>query len=174
MALFHAPSQPPQQPKKKGRQPQSRKRIPSRRSLLPRQQGRPYRKAKRRCRILTGSLRKLLAIETDLAKIELTSRGLEIRHYFLKRYKTRYHNDIEPKDTYFYNQHVQLINTTRNAAINIIFVHKRGKTRQYRIARFHYAGSKLLLTRSQQGFVPSTTHMIRNGKEIKKSLSLRQ
>ncbi len=69
---------------------------------------------------------KIITIETDLAKIELTSRGAKIRRYFLKRYKTWYHNDV--KDTNFYNQHVQLVNTTKDGGdFNIIFVTKDGK-----------------------------------------------
>lgn len=69
---------------------------------------------------------KIITIETDLAKIELTSRGAKIRRYFLKKYKTWYHNEI--KDTNFYNQQVQLINTSKEGGdFNIIFVTKDGK-----------------------------------------------
>jgi len=69
---------------------------------------------------------KIITIETDLAKIELTSKGAKIRRYFLKKYKTWYHNEV--KDTNFYNQQVQLINTSKNGGdFNIIFVTKEGK-----------------------------------------------
>ncbi|MBA4407577.1 preprotein translocase YidC [bacterium] len=68
----------------------------------------------------------IITIETDLAKIELTSRGAKIRRYFLKRYKTWYHNDV--KDTNIYNQQVQLVNTAKDGGdFNIIFVTKDGK-----------------------------------------------
>lgn len=69
---------------------------------------------------------KIITIETDLAKIELTSRGAKIRRYFLKKYKTWYHNQV--KDTNFYNQYVQLVNTSKSGGdFNIIFVTKDGK-----------------------------------------------
>ncbi|MFA7229147.1 MAG: membrane protein insertase YidC, partial [Melioribacteraceae bacterium] len=69
---------------------------------------------------------KIITIETDLAKIELTSRGAKIRRYFLKKYKTWYHNQV--KDTNFFNQYVQLVNTTKDGGdFNIIFVTKEGK-----------------------------------------------
>lgn len=69
---------------------------------------------------------KIITIETDLAKIEMTSRGAKIRRYFLKKYKTWYHADV--KDANFYNQQVQLVNTTKDGGdFNIIFVTKDGK-----------------------------------------------
>ncbi len=69
---------------------------------------------------------KIITIETDLAKIELTSRGAKIRRYFIKKYKTWYHNQVS--DTNFYNQHVQLVNTQKEGGdFNIIFVTKDGK-----------------------------------------------
>ncbi len=69
---------------------------------------------------------KIITIETDLAKIELTNKGAKIRRYFLKKYKTWYHNEVE--DTNFYNQYVQLVNTNKNGGdFNILFVTKEGK-----------------------------------------------
>lgn len=67
----------------------------------------------------------IVTIETDLAKIELTTKGGKIRRYFLKKYKTWYHAEV--KDTNFYNQHVQLVNKTNGGDFNIIFVTKEGK-----------------------------------------------
>lgn len=74
----------------------------------------------------TSQPEKIITVENDLAKIEFTSKGAKIRRYYLKHYKTWYHNDI--KDTTFYNQHVQLVNTTANGGdLNIIFGTKDGK-----------------------------------------------
>jgi len=68
----------------------------------------------------------IITIETDLAKIELTSKGAKIRRYFLKEYKTWYHNEV--MDTNFYNQYVQLINTKKEGGdFNVLFVTKEGK-----------------------------------------------
>ncbi len=70
---------------------------------------------------------KIITIETDLAVIELTSKGGRIKKYFLKKYKTWYHNDV--KDTSnFYDTHVQLINYSKDGGdFNIVFVTKEGK-----------------------------------------------
>jgi YidC/Oxa1 family membrane protein insertase len=69
---------------------------------------------------------KIITVENDLAKIELTNKGAKIRRYYLKQFKTWYHNDV--KDTTFYNQHVQLVNTAANGGdLNIIFGTKDGK-----------------------------------------------
>jgi len=62
----------------------------------------------------TAKDEKIITIETDLARIELTSKGAKIRRYFLKKFKTWYHNDIPASDTNFFNQHVQLVNTLKN------------------------------------------------------------
>ena len=68
---------------------------------------------------------KIITIETDLAKIELTNKGAKIRRYFIKKYKTWYHADV--KDTNFYNQHVQLVSSKNGGDFNIIFVTKEGR-----------------------------------------------
>ncbi len=70
---------------------------------------------------------KVITIETDLAKIELTSQGARFRKFYLKNYETWYYDEI--KDTSdFYNTHVQLINHSRNGGdFNIVFVTKDGQ-----------------------------------------------
>ena len=70
---------------------------------------------------------KIITIETDLAVIELTNKGGRIKKYFLKKYKTWYHNEV--KDTSnFYATHVQLINYSKDGGdFNVVFVTKEGK-----------------------------------------------
>lgn len=68
---------------------------------------------------------KVITIETDLAKIELTSKGARIRKYYLKEYNTWYYNEFDTTD--FYNRHIQLINPVEGGDFNIIFVTKEGK-----------------------------------------------
>lgn len=68
----------------------------------------------------------IITIETDLARIELTSRGAQIRKYYLKNFKTWYHREI--KDTSnFFDRHVQLVNQQNGGDFSIIFVTKDGK-----------------------------------------------
>jgi YidC/Oxa1 family membrane protein insertase len=68
---------------------------------------------------------KIITVETDLARIELTSKGAKIRRFFLKKYKTWYRGEV--KDTNFFNQHVQLVSSKNGGDLNIIFVTKEGK-----------------------------------------------
>jgi YidC/Oxa1 family membrane protein insertase len=76
----------------------------------------------------TQQAERIITVETDLARLELTSKGAKIKRCFLKKYSTWYHKDIAPKDTAYYNQEVQLVNTVKNGGdFNIIFVTKEGK-----------------------------------------------
>jgi YidC/Oxa1 family membrane protein insertase len=68
---------------------------------------------------------KIVTIETDLVKMELTSKGGRLKRYFLKNYKTWYHNEIG--DTNYYRQQVQLVSAKNGGDFNIIFVTKDGK-----------------------------------------------
>jgi len=69
---------------------------------------------------------RVTTIETDLALIELTNKGGRIKKFFLKKYKTWYHNDVDSSN--FYDSHVQLINTSREGGdFNLVFITKNGK-----------------------------------------------
>jgi len=71
---------------------------------------------------------RIITVENDLVRLELTNKGARIKRCFLKKYKTWYHRDIAQKDTTYYNQTVQIINTTKNGGdFNILFVTKEGK-----------------------------------------------
>ncbi len=69
---------------------------------------------------------KIITIETDLVKIEMTTKGARIRKYYLKNYGTWYKYDIEDS-TNFYDRHAQLVNPGQGGDFNIIFVTKEGK-----------------------------------------------
>ncbi|MBK8944480.1 MAG: membrane protein insertase YidC [Ignavibacteriae bacterium] len=69
---------------------------------------------------------KVITIETDLALLELTSKGGRLKKFYLKNYKTWYHNDIDSND--FFNTYVQLINYKKDGGdFNIVFVTKEGQ-----------------------------------------------
>lgn len=69
---------------------------------------------------------KIVTIETDLSRIELTNKGGRIKRVFLKKYYTWY-NHIT-KDTTFYKKYVQIVNTAKNGGdFNLLFVTKEGK-----------------------------------------------
>jgi YidC/Oxa1 family membrane protein insertase len=69
----------------------------------------------------------IITVDTDLAKIELTSKGARIRKYYLKDYDTWYADKL-PDTASFYQKHVQLINYTKDGGdLNLIFVTQEGK-----------------------------------------------
>lgn len=67
----------------------------------------------------------IITIETDLVKLEMTSKGGKIRKYYLKKYGTWYYKKIDEND--FYNRHVQLINQTNGGDLDLIFVTQDGE-----------------------------------------------
>jgi len=77
--------------------------------------------------VSTNKPEKIITIENDKVLLEMTSKGARIKKYYLKKYKTWYHNEI--KDTSdFYANHVQLINYSKNGGdFNIVFLSKSGQ-----------------------------------------------
>ncbi len=69
---------------------------------------------------------RIVTIDTDLAKIELTSKGARIRKYYLKEHNTWYYRNIEDTSN-FYDRHVQLVNPQDGGDFNIVFVTKEGE-----------------------------------------------
>ncbi len=113
----------------------------------------------------------IITVETDLARIELTTKGARIRRYFLNEYKTWYHNEIEPKDTNFYNQHVQLVNSLKNGGdFNLIFVTKEGKLVNTSYLDFTaYPNNYIYKISGKDSLALNFTFTTDNGKEIKKN-----
>lgn len=69
----------------------------------------------------------IITIETNLALLEVSTKGARIKKFFLKKYKTWYHGQVEDS-TNFYNTHVQLVNTSKDGGdFNIVYVTKEGK-----------------------------------------------
>ena len=69
---------------------------------------------------------KIITIENDLVKLELTSKGARIRKYYLKEYNTWYYRNIEDTSD-FYNRHVQLVNPFDGGDLNLVFVSGDGQ-----------------------------------------------
>jgi YidC/Oxa1 family membrane protein insertase len=69
---------------------------------------------------------KIVTIETELSRIELTNKGGRIKRVFLKKFNTWYNH--RTKDTTYYKKFVQIVNTAKNGGdFNILFVTKEGK-----------------------------------------------
>ncbi len=69
---------------------------------------------------------KIITIDTDLYRIELSTYGGNIHKYFLKKYLTWYNTKL-PKDAPWYKRYVQLINYTKGNELNVSFVTKNGQ-----------------------------------------------
>jgi YidC/Oxa1 family membrane protein insertase len=73
---------------------------------------------------ITDKPESVITIETDLYKIEMTSKGGKIRKCYLKKYQTWYYDKFDEND--FYNTHVQLLNQTNGGDLDLIFVTRDG------------------------------------------------
>lgn len=67
----------------------------------------------------------IITVETDLIRAEFTNKGARLKKYFLKHFKTWYHDDF-PDGPYYKNE-VQLINQENGGELNTVFVTKQGK-----------------------------------------------
>jgi YidC/Oxa1 family membrane protein insertase len=68
---------------------------------------------------------KVITIETDLAKIEFTSKGGRIKKYYLKEFNTWYYENFDENN--FDKRHVQLISQKDGGDLNLVFVTKDGE-----------------------------------------------
>ncbi len=75
---------------------------------------------------LSDKKEKLITIENDLVVMELSTKGANIRKYYLKKYNNWY-SAYEKSDTNFYKTHVQLIDYSKGDAYNLSFVTSDGK-----------------------------------------------
>ncbi|HKJ81985.1 MAG TPA: membrane protein insertase YidC [Ignavibacteriaceae bacterium] len=112
----------------------------------------------------------LITIENDLVKMELSTRGANIKKYYLKKYNNWYSAGTS-KDTAadFYETHVQLINYSRGNALNIAFVSSDGKAINTKNLAFTSDKQKAYYKISGEDSLTFTfTYRIDNKKEIKK------
>ncbi len=121
---FNSPTPEPVQPKKTDTTTVQKEALP--------QQTKPEEKTVPQQQKETASFgnvelpEKIVTIETELAKIEITNQGGRIRKYYLKNYGTWFKKEIEDTSD-FYNRHVQLINSKNGGDFNVLFVTKDGK-----------------------------------------------
>ncbi len=69
---------------------------------------------------------RIITIESDLLKIELSTYGGNIHKYFLKNYNTWYFDDL-PENTPWFKKFIQLINIDRGNELDLSFITKNGK-----------------------------------------------
>ncbi|MEN8192336.1 MAG: membrane protein insertase YidC [Bacteroidota bacterium] len=109
----------------------------------------------------------IITIETDLSKIEMTSKGGKIRKIYLKNYNTWYYRDKGEDD--FYNTHVQLINQTNGGDLDLIFVTHEGQLVNTSKLDFESSTDNHYYKLSDNDSLTLTyTFAVEEGKEIKK------
>lgn len=84
---------------------------------------------------------KIITVENDLVKMELSTRGGNIKKYYLKKYKNWYSINVE-KENDFYYEHVQLINYSKGGNYNLSFVTSDGKAINTGNLDFLFSGDK--------------------------------
>lgn len=109
----------------------------------------------------------IITVETDLAMIELTSKGGKIRKCYLKDYGTWYYRNVDEND--FYNRHVQLINQTNGGDLDLIFVTQNGQLVNTSKLDFQSSADTYYYRISgNDSLVITYTFVVEKGKEIKK------
>ena len=109
----------------------------------------------------------IITIETDLVKLEMTSKGGKIRKYYLKNYGTWYYRKIDEND--FYNRHVQLINQTNGGDLDLIFVTQDGQLANTSQLDFESSADTYYYNITGGDSLSITyTFAVEEGKEIKK------
>ncbi len=110
----------------------------------------------------------IITIETDLVKLEMTSKGGKIRKYYLKEYNTWYYRKIEDEND-FYNKHVQLINQTNGGDLDLIFVTQEGQLVNTSKLDFESSAETYYYKISGNDSLAVTyTFAVEEGKEIRK------
>ena len=84
---------------------------------------------------------KVITIENDLVKLEISTRGGNIKKYYLKTFKNWYAIDIDEEKN-FYFENVQLLNFSKGGDYNLSFVTSDGKAINTGGLDFIFSGNK--------------------------------
>jgi YidC/Oxa1 family membrane protein insertase len=85
---------------------------------------------------------KIITIENELAKAELSTRGGNIKKFYLKKFKNWYSIDVDEEKN-FYFEHVQLLNYSKGGDYNLSFVTSDGKAINTGLLDFGFSGNKI-------------------------------
>jgi len=69
---------------------------------------------------------KIITVENDLVKLELSSKGGKISRYFLKNFNNWFVGEL-PADASFYRKNAQLLNYDRGSSLDLSFISTDGK-----------------------------------------------
>jgi YidC/Oxa1 family membrane protein insertase len=90
---------------------------------------------------VTSEEEQIITLENDLVKMELSTRGGNIKKYYLKEFKNWYSIDAKKGKNFYYEQ-VQLINYSRGGEYNLSFVTSDGKAINTGDLDFSFSGIK--------------------------------
>lgn len=113
---------------------------------------------------------RIITIENDLVKMEISTRGANIKKYYLKKFHNWYSADAKDDTTEnFYNTHVQLINYSKGNALNLAFVSSDGKAINTKDLDFNSDQNQGYYKISgEDSLVFTFTYSVDDNKEIKK------
>jgi len=112
---------------------------------------------------------KIITIENDLVKMELSTRGGNIKKYYLKKFKNWYAINVDEEKN-FYNEHVQLINYSKSGDYNLSFVTSDGKAINTGVLDFTFSGNRnyYKLTKSDSLSLSFSLNVDENKRLVKK------
>jgi len=115
---------------------------------------------------------KIITVETDLVRLELTNRGGKIRRYFLKKFNTWY-DSKNPENAPWYKRWVQLVNTSKAGGdFDLSFMTKAGQLVNTSTIDFKRNGTEYFYKLSGQDSVTIMyTLPIADGKSIVKNFT---
>ncbi len=112
---------------------------------------------------------KIITIENDLFKLEMTSKGGKIHKYYLKDYETWYYDKYDESD--FYNTHVQLINQTNGGDLDLVFYTAQGKVNTAQLNFETTADNYYYNLSGSDSLTLTYTYTVDGDKEIKKNFT---
>ena len=112
---------------------------------------------------------KIITIENDLFKLEMTSKGGKIRKCYLKEYETWYYDKFDESD--FYNTHVQLINQQNGGDLDLVFYTDKGKVNTSQLDFLSSADKYYYKLSGSDSLKISYTFKVENDTEIKKNFT---
>ena len=118
----------------------------------------------------SDSTGEIITVENDLVKLELSTKGANIKKYYLKKYHNWYSADAKDDSTEnFYKTHVQLINYSKGNALDLAFVSSDGKAINTKNLLFNAGKKKYYYKVEKQDSVTlSFTYSVDANKAIKK------
>lgn len=120
---------------------------------------------------ISSGAERIIGVENDLVKLEFSTRGGNIKKYYLKKYKNWYAINIEQEKDFYYEK-VQLINYSKGGDYNLSFITSEGKAINTSVLDFDYSGDDYYKLTNDDSVTFVFTYKINNDKQIIKKFTL--